>query len=598
MKAFNHIVVAVIVICFPSLLEAQKLTQSQLYPVVMENYNYNRILNGTINKKIYVFENPFIVNIGALHEEFNEPNGVRNSRENAKNHFSSLKIVNPNSLLQEKTIPISSVLANLHGTTAEYIHTTDLFIRENRLVAVYTIAQETDEQTFYAQELDESGTAVGKPHKLITIDIAKGILAQGDTYEIGLKKGEFGNHLNGERALSQFRFMLSPDKNNILAFHIFRENKSENSKCKLLVFDKNFTVRFEKIFQNEYEEGSMSIVEIAVDNNQQLYLLTKRYKTKQEIKQDRAFEDCEYKIHSFNGKNGESRILSLKQVDQDKNRDIVLSLNQENEVLLAGTYASKAVKENRSAFAGFISSKLKSSESALVDMYRFPIKESRYDQFYENIRNLPRFAAANLYFRVPSAIPRKIIPLRNGRFFIVSQAGINQWVSFPPPNNSVFFYYCFDITISLVNQEGKIEWLTTIPARQNVVTGFNGYIIWNNTFGFTCSVDEKENISIFYSNSQKNYANGEPKQKDLFGIELNRGCEDCDGLTYCIVNPEGKIIKNTFLPWDKDKKERLLSRRGMVTIDNKHYLLAYELKKKYSGNDRNEHNYTIVRVED
>lgn len=465
---------------------------------------------------------------------------------NSKEKVVSFKIVKTNNFVIQSFDPktldeVSRAETSLKEKYAEF----EMFVRiGTRFYIFYTLYDKPNEiENLWAQEIDPNTSKfTGEPKNILSVKgKVVGVLSGGWSFRVN-EKFQFESSKSDNKLLIHFR--MKPE---------FRNDDISYDRVGLYVFDPNLNQLWGDIREMKYTEAQMDLVDYAVDDDGNAYILGKIYKDGNKDQKRRGDEEINYKYELVTLR-GSNEIADYKPIELDDNKFIEAASLQEqddNNLIIAGYYRNNRSRQTDGAFV-FILNKTtgeynKNYFEIPLDVLNAYEKKRTVNKNTRNEENENKGAGfAHLYLR-------DIIVDSEGNITLIGeQYHIERTYTSKGYSNPRYYYD--DILATKVTAAGKLAWMIKIPKKQMGAKGRSGmsyaklatdnflYVMYlDNVKNYDLPIDQEPKQHIdgqggFLTSTKINYETGAVSKENLFDLRDVEGIEAFQFATGRIIN--------------------------------------------------------------
>ena len=370
----------------------------------------------------------------------------------------NLKNITPN----KKTIELNF---DVNGKSA-YLQA--LYPIKDKLYAFTTVYdKKADTKTFYCQPIDPKTLSSASS----ATEVAK---------------------ITGVNSLREGSFQIQPsaDSSRLLIYMSRPSHYKDSAIYALTVLDAEMRTLWNKTLKMPYEENFFEFQDLVVDNESNVYLLAKLYKSKFIKKEKhRGQVNYSYKILPFNSK-GEQ--LGETDIELDEKKFVEqVSLTKSNGVLRCiGFYSNKLIEGVAGLFYLELDGQLAIKKKAYKDLSIEDIESG--DGLNRNFWS--ETASADLLLRNYKV--RFVLSKLDGSVQIVAE---QHWLEYSGSSSSVAGYNSFfgNIVVINISAQGEIQWVSFIKKSEV----YNGE---DNSSHVSCSIGE-EGSRFYFNDHAENF---------------------------------------------------------------------------------------------
>ncbi len=287
-----------------------------------------------------------------------------------------------------------------------------------------------------------------------------------------------------------FDFQLSPDKSKILVIENPPYEKYSMEEFKLMVYDTDLTLLWDKPMRLPYLDQDFKIVKKKVDNAGNVYLLTAHKTLASKESNSKGLPIREYTVLIYNKEQNRLKEFDINLKDKWVN-GLNLSFNNKGNLMIGGFYSlSKDYTIAGTFFLGIDAQTLEITKKSLN-----PFAQGFLDQFNSGRMLDGNESLDDFYFD-------NFVVAEDGSAYFTAEQYYVRTTSFfdyrTGVTNYTYYYHYNDIVVVKTDTNAQVLWTHRIPKRQ-VTTNDNGY------YSGYAVMRYNEGLHILYNDNAKNF---------------------------------------------------------------------------------------------
>lgn len=343
-----------------------------------------------------------------------------------KNNDFFIEIYDKEGLDLKKTSPMTLPEENGKKTEIEYIH----FFPSNQKILLFTTQFHKQKNYLYSYEVSFEGT-------------------------LSNKKTLIEHDVDGQSMRGDFGFETSEEEEHILAFHYtkVRKEKEWGKQTKVIVLDAQGAILSEINGRLPYRDGlsEFKISRFAFDGKRYVHMLVN--KVMNPNNPSKRYD--EFYVYSYDITKDNHRTTQLIKLEEGFSiLDMSFIIDANHSLVLVGYYATYAGFWRGMTYQGTFVARYDPANKKILSQTKDAYTAAHYDRAYgKRAKALKKGLPP--YYRI-----REIVLQDDGQIYLVSE-----YVYVTQSRGTTSYIYG-DISVTLVNENGKIEWLSSIPKGQ------------------------------------------------------------------------------------------------------------------------------------
>jgi hypothetical protein len=325
-----------------------------------------------------------------------------------------------------------------------------------------------------------------------------------------------------------FNHEISDDKSKVLAYFDLPQEKRENEKYGLFVYDSDFNMLWEKDVVLPYSSKLFEISEFKIDNNGNVFVLGKLY--------EKSINDGNYMFviisYTENGTLEKKYPLNLSNVFLT---DIQITITDNLEIICAGFYSQNTSRSAKGSFYLRFDPTTNSVKSQSFKEFDFDFITQ--DLSERDSKRKTKQADKGKNVEMNNMYLDDIIMRDDGGAIVIGESFRTHTTKYASTNGQIQYttqYIYGNIVIVNINPDGSIAWSQKIPKKQTSIND-NGILS-----SYIKKVDDDKIYFIFNDNSKNLHNNQDNKVYSFTGTKKN--------MTALVqVDFDGTVSKREFL---------------------------------------------------
>lgn len=359
---------------------------------------------------------------------------------------------------------------------------------------------DNDKEQLFSQEIDfTKGEFTGSPKLMFQVD--------------GKVSGSYSGRVMDFNVIDKFQILPAFDKKNFLVKYR-RKPEVKNDKKSfdiigLYAYDGNLNKLSNKEITMPYTERRMDNLDYQIDNNGNLYMLTKIYHDdSNDDKKKKKDEEANYHVELFTVKMGSDKMNITKIDNKDKFISGLWIFDSPTGGLIAGGYYNNGKGKNFSKNCdGIMTFKMK-EDGTISDQFYYEIPLELINQ-YESEKTQKKnnkIEEKGEGAKITDLILKNLQVRNDGSILIIGEqdffivhTSTSMGMGGAMSTRTYYTYHYNDIIVTKINPDGKLAWMKKVPKQQQGTKGKGGmsYKFFNNASDdFLVFLDNVKNIDL------------------------------------------------------------------------------------------------------
>ena len=271
-----------------------------------------------------------------------------------------------------------------------------------------------------------------------------------------------------KRNSGSFTYTISNDEKRILIYYNLPYEKDENEKFFYHIFDKDLNLLWEKNVTLPYENDLFVVVDYDIQENGDLYLLSKIFKEKAKERR-KGKPNYHYQILAYTDK-GESKKEYPVVLEGKFLTDMKIAINQEGDIICGGFYSDNGTMSINGSYFLKIDESTKSIVSK--SFKEFGIDFITQNMTDKNKKKTKKREEKGKDVELYQYDLDDIVLKDDGGAVLVGEQYYVRVVTTTDTQGNIrttYHYYYNDIIVISIDPDGQIEWTEKIAKRQHTI---------------------------------------------------------------------------------------------------------------------------------
>lgn len=354
------------------------------------------------------------------------------------------------------------------------------------------------EQLFYNEIDFEKGEFVDTPKMLFDV------------------KGKVTGTSMGYSVQDKFPFLLSHDKKNILIKYRkkpeVKRDVNSYDIIGLMAFDENLIKTSGNELKMPYTERRMDNLDYHLDNNGNLYLLTKVFHDdSNKDKKKKKDEEANYHLELFFVKAGTSKIDITRFENKEKFINKLWIFDTPNDFLVCGGFYSNG-KGERNDSDGIMSFKINNTGGIYDEVYHdIPLELLNMFESKKTVKKNEKKEEKGEEAKFKDLKLKNLNVDKDGNVVLIGEQDFV--IAYTNSKGNTYYKYFYqDIFAAKINKNGGLDWMKKVPKNQYGSRGKSGmsykYFFANNNH-YLVFLDNVKNIEIAVDKAPERHTDGQ-----------------------------------------------------------------------------------------
>lgn len=356
------------------------------------------------------------------------------------------------------------------------------FIEINKKLYILLYKSEGEKFVFFAEEISyESGTFTGNKIELNTYD------------KEDVKSFTYGMFGVG-KYIPSVSLISSNDGKKFMMYYnhkpAIKDNSKNFDKYTGTLFNENLEKQWTQTVQLPYTEELMNNVDIALDNEGELYILTEVFKEKTRKRFDESGNaKFKYSIVKINESGLSENTSDINFKGKKINQSSFFEDNN-GDLILAGIYGNKRETDCDGIYTLKIN-----KDAELLDLRTFEIPTELFKQYISERaqKKIDKKTDKGDDLTWDNLKLRAIFYQNDGSIIFHGET-FNVVTTYDSKGNSRTTYYYQSMLAAKVNKEGELEWMKKLP--KNVVNGDFSLPLSSKDYQYVLFIDNPKNLNL------------------------------------------------------------------------------------------------------
>ncbi|MFB1022720.1 MAG: hypothetical protein QMC40_08180 [Vicingaceae bacterium] len=375
---------------------------------------------------------------------------------------------------------------------------------------------------------------------------------------------------NSKRNSGWFTYQISNDEKKILIYYNLPYEKDGNEKISYHIFNKDLTLLWGKNVTLPYENQLFQVVDYEIQENGDLYLLSKIFKEKAKERR-KGKPNFHYQIIAYTEQGNNVKEYPIV-LEGKFLTDMKITINQDNDIICGGFYSDNGT----STIKGSYFLKLDESSNKIVTK---SFNEFEIDFITQNMteklkkKTKKREAKGKDVELYQYDLDNIVLKDDGGAILVGEQFFIRVVTTTDAQGNvrTTTHYYYNDIIVISINPKGEIDWTEKIAKRQHTINDY-GYFS-----SYAMAVNE-DKINFIFNDNIKNLGTAKMTKGKAKGAVYDFTKKFKSSAAVLVqVDSDGRQVKEALF---NAKEAELLIRPKVCEQISNNELVIYGQKRK------------------
>jgi hypothetical protein len=373
-----------------------------------------------------------------------------------------------------------------------------------------------------------------------------------------------------KRNSGSFTYTISNDEKRILIYYNLPQERDENEKFSYHILDKDLNLLWEKKITLPYENELFSVVDYDIQENGDLYLLSKIFKDKAKAIR-KGKPNYQYQIIAYTDQ-GENKIEYPVNLEDKFLIDMKIAIHLDGDIICGGFYSDNGT----TTISGSYFLKIDESTKSIVSK---SFKEFELDFITQNMtdkdkrRTQKRKAKGKEVDLFQYGLEDIVLKEDGGAILIGEQYFVRVVTTTDGQGNvsTSYHYFYNDILVLNINADGEIEWAEKIAKRQHTVND-GGYF---SSYALAITGDK---INFIFNDNAKNLASSKMTRGKAKGVVYEFTKNNRTSVAVLVqIDGDGRQVKEALF---NAKDSKLLIRPKVAEQVSDYDMVIYGQKRK------------------
>ena len=313
-----------------------------------------------------------------------------------------------------------------------------------------------------------------------------------------------------KRNSGSFTCTISNDEKRILIYHNLPYERDENETFSYYIFDKDLNLLWEKNVTLPHENELFSVVDYDIQENGDLYLLSKIFKEKAKDSR-KGKPNYHYQVIAYTDKGENTKEYPIL-LEKKFLTDMKIAINLEGDIICGGFYSDNGTATIKGSYF------LKIDESTKSIVFK-SFKEFEIDFIIQNMtdknkRKIQKRKEKGKDVELYEYDLADIVLKEDGGAVLIGEQHYVREVTTTDSQGNIsisYHYYYNDIIVISIDPEGQIEWTEKITKKQRTVND-------NGLFSSYALAIVGDQLNFIFNDNAKNLATSKMTKGKAKGV--------------------------------------------------------------------------------